>query len=122
MLISASNGRRRGEFLTRFGHLLSRRFSQVNYVAPTQVYYAVISQVKTAVRGQVFFALDSAVRRGDGESGGTPLQQLIPRHPEHAFDAGGIADAYLDMGSRAETGPFISRLAFHEDPAHGVYG
>ena len=50
------------------------------------------------------------------------LNQLIGRRPEHAFDAGGIADAYLDMGSRVETGPFISRLTFHEYPAHGVYG
>ena len=50
----------------------------------------------------------------------SPLNQLLLRHPEHAFDVEGVADAYLDMRFRAETGPFIYRLAFHESPAHGV--
>ena len=50
----------------------------------------------------------------------SPLDQLLFRHPEYALDAGGVADAYLDMGFRAETGSFIRRTAFLKDPAHGV--
>ncbi len=51
----------------------------------------------------------------------TPLEQLLLRHPEHALDAGGVADANLDMGFRPETSSLIYRLAFLKDPAHGVY-
>ncbi len=51
-----------------------------------------------------------------------PLDQLLFRHPEHALDVEGVADAYLDMGLRAETGSCICGIAFHEDPAHGVDG
>lgn len=49
-----------------------------------------------------------------------PLDQLLFRHPEHALDVGDVADAYLDMGLRAETGALIYRLAFHEDPSYGI--
>ena len=49
-----------------------------------------------------------------------PLDQLLFRHPEHALDTGGVADAYLDMGLRAESGSFIRRPAFLKDPAYGV--
>lgn len=52
----------------------------------------------------------------------TQLMKLIFRHAKHALDAGGFADANLDMRFLAETRPFIYRRAFHEDPAHGVYG
>ena len=51
-----------------------------------------------------------------------PLDQLLFRHPEHALDVGDVADAYLNMGLRAETGSWICGLAFLKDPAHGVDG
>ena len=50
-----------------------------------------------------------------------PLDQLLFRHSEHALDTGGVADAYLNMGLRAETGSLIYRLTFLKDPAHSVY-
>jgi len=50
----------------------------------------------------------------------TQLTKLIFRNPKHALDVEGVADANLDMRFRAETGPFIYRLAFHEYSTHGV--
>ena len=49
-----------------------------------------------------------------------PLDQLLFRHPEHAFDVEGVADAYLDVCFRAEAGSFIRRPTFLKDPAYGV--
>ena len=49
-----------------------------------------------------------------------PLDQLLFRHPEYALDVGDVADTYLDMGFRAETGSCICGPAFHEDPSYGI--